>query len=419
MALLKIASAIAAQLASSFLLNFIFLVVYAMLVYVIRAQYERYKMLEDNRFVKPVGTVKDFVKESVLFGAVAGFITSFFSVVAGITVDSRSYEYMVLILIILRLINIRYLCIAYAGGILALINTVFGLKGSDASSILALIAILHIVESAMIYASPGKYSIPVLIKHKEGIVGAFFTQRFWPVPVVLLTFLPGAAGQSLLDIIAGGSWMPFRPEAAGAASSLGLGCIAAVLGYSDVCITKEPDKKSRETAGRLLLYSSMLLIIAWASVHIHVFKIIGAVFAIAGHEGIIIYGKHKEKNGRPLFETVRRGVKVFDIPVGSHAHRMGMKRGDVILSVNGRDVQTEEGIAGALMEFPTFIWVDAVDADGNKKYYEYRCFPNGADNLGIMTVPREERITYNIDYFEDMSVLKNMVQRFKGTGRTF
>lgn len=81
-------------------------------------------------------------------------------------------------------------------------------------------------------------------------------------------------------------------------------------------------------------------------------------------------------------------------------------------------MQTEEGIAEALRNFPTFIWIDAADIKGKEKKYEYKCYPEGINDLGIMIIPRENEVTYNIDYYENYSVLKNLVKRFRGNSRS-
>jgi hypothetical protein len=57
--------------------------------------------------------------------------------------------------------------------------------------------------------------------------------------------------------------------------------------------------------------------------------------------------------------------------------------------------------------------VDVVGWDGTQKSYEYKCYPEGYNFLGIISVPREKEVTYNTDYFEHLSILKNIVNRFR------
>jgi hypothetical protein len=412
---LKLASAVAREFASSFLLNFVFLFAYIFILNILKMQYGKYIGLRGNEISKSVKSLKELVKESAFFGAVTGFITSFAVIFLGITLEVKVFEYIILMSIGLSFINIRYICFSYSGGLLALGSLILGLQRIDIPSILALISILHLLESIMIYLNSGKDSIPVLIKKNNEIAGAFFVQKFWPVPIVLFTFINERRADGLGELIMGKWPMLFQPDLiSSGVLTLGLGCIVSVLGYSDVAITKTPEKKSKETSIQLFIYSVVLFTIAIAAIHFSVFKIIGPIFAIGVHELIIRYGHYREKNGDPLFKTVRRGIKVFDLLPGSHGEKMGLQRGDTILSINGNDVQTDEGMAAALKDFPPFIWIEVADPYGYRKTYEYKCYPGGTNDIGVLTVPRENRITYNVEYFENISILKNLVSRFKG-----
>lgn len=414
----RIASEIVNVFVSSFLMNFFFLFIYLVIIYFIRLQYVKYTDLQKNIGDIQVKTIKELLKESIFFGAVTGFISSFIVVFTGININIEMFQYLFFIIIILGIINIRFICFSYAGGILALGSILFRIPNVDVTSILGLIAILHIAESVLIYISAGKDSIPVLIKHKDGIVGAFFTQKYWPVPVVLLTLSAGSS-HGLASLFGTSWWTLLEPGAIAKTSlSIGLACIVGVLGFSDVAITKSPEKRNKETAFTLMVYSLVLLLIAILSSHNYILKVIGVIFSIVAHEVIVVYGKYREKNGKPLFLAVKRGIKVFDVLPESHAQKMGIKRGEVILSINGKDVQTEEGVSYALRDYPTFLWINSIDANSNAKTYEYKCYPSGLNNLGIMIVPRENQITYNVDDFEDISVLKNLVARFRGTGKS-
>ena len=51
--------------------------------------------------------------------------------------------------------------------------------------------------------------------------------------------------------------------------------------------------------------------------------------------------------------------------------------------------------------------------DGKEKTVEYKCFPGGYNTLGIITVPREKEVTYNIGYIERMGILQNIVNKFR------
>jgi hypothetical protein len=140
----------------------------------------------------------------------------------------------------------------------------------------------------------------------------------------------------------------------------------------------------------------------------------GAVFCIVGREAIHLVSTFYETRRKPLYSAVRRGIRVMDVLPGSHAAAMGLQRGDIILSINNNDVQSEEGINEALRGFPTYTWIQVKCWDGTEKTLEYKCYPGGYDTLGIITVPRETEVTYTTSYFERISILRNIVNRFKG-----
>lgn len=81
------------------------------------------------------------------------------------------------------------------------------------------------------------------------------------------------------------------------------------------------------------------------------------------------------------------------------------------------DVQTEEGITEALRKAPNLMWVKVIDAYGNEKIHEYKSYPDGVDKLEILTIPRENEVTYNIQYYEKINILKNLSKRFRDNGK--
>lgn len=413
--MMEIVASIARKLIEAFLLNYLFVFLYIIIIVFIRMQYEKYSDLQSGMESWQGKSIREITESIILVGLVTGFAGSFAIIGAGITIEAEAVKYLFFIMAALLLINIRFVCFAYPAGLLALISLVFKYPAVDVSSVLGLAAIMHLIESILIYLNKGKDSIPVFIKHKGEIAGAYLIRKFWPVPVVFLTVLMQNSAGDISALSNGGWWMLFRPRTIQTgAMALGLDCIIAVLCYSDLAITKHPETKSKRTAYAVFFYSIALFVIAFLSLQIPWLRFAGAIYCIAAREAIILYGRYIEKTGNPLFAPVRRGLKVMDILPGSHAKLMGMKRGDTILSVNGNDIQTEEGLNEALKDYPVFTWIQAVGWDGREKTYEYKCYPRGYDSLGIIPVPREVEVTYNTDNFEHMSIIKNIVTRFKG-----
>lgn len=419
MPILKISAAVSRELLASFMLNLKIIPVYAIIVLLTKTQYSKQIDLNTSHLRITRKSIWEIFRETIFFGVVTGFAAGILIIYFGIMLDARIYELLLLIMAIMLLFNIRYICLAYTGGILALASLIFKLPGIGVAPLLAMIAIIHFFEGILIYAGAGKDCMPVYIRSKQGIAGAFLTKRLWPVPMIFFAFvlqeyntaISGSINSITVD------WKTiFNPVTVGTgAMILGLDCAVSILCYTDMAITRQPERKSREMAVQFILYSLLLFFLAIAARNMFIFRIIGTIFAIGAHEAISLYSRYRERHGTPMFTPVRRGIRILDVPYSSHAHKMGMKRGDVILSINGKDVQTEEGMAEALSRFPAFVWIEAIGANGEKKKYEYKCYPEGLNNLGVLIIPRENEVTYNIDYFENYSILKNLVKRFKAT----
>ena len=90
------------------------------------------------------------LKNSVLAGLLAGLLGSGVSVFLGITVEQYGVNsgygtsgilYLWMIALSLSLFNLRYLCFSYAGGIVALMNLIFGFPSINPIGIIALVGI--------------------------------------------------------------------------------------------------------------------------------------------------------------------------------------------------------------------------------------------------------------------------------------
>ncbi len=411
--MLQMAGVIAAEMLAALFINYFFVFLYILVIMYIRAQHQRYSELQSAVYGKPERSLREITEQIILTGLIAGFISSFFTVAAGITIETETVRYLFLIMCFLLLFDLRLVCISYAAGILAAVSLVFGSPQVNIPSLLCLVAVLQLVESILVYLNRKGDCVPVFIKHNNEIAGAFLIRRFWMIPVVFFTHLmqPGVMS---LDFAQGWPMIFYSPAMESGAWALGLDCLVAVLCHTDIAITRHPEKKSIQSAGMLFVYSIALLAMAFFSLDVAWIGYIGVIFCVLGHEGIYFYSKLSERAGKPLYSAVRRGLRVMDVLADSHAAKMGLQRGDIILSINNNDIQTDEGVSEALREFPTFTWIHVLSWDGKEKTVEYRCFPGGYNTLGIISVPREKEVTYKTGYFERISILQNIVNRFRG-----
>lgn len=394
-------------------MNSLYMFIYIAAVLFIKLQYEKYLELNGEAGSYHRKSLQDIIIEITVIGLAAGLGGSLVIIALGITIEAEAVKYIFLSICILALINLRYACISYSAGLVAIISLITGYPRLDVPSLLGMAAVMQIVESLLIFFLGSRDSIPVFIKHKDELTGAFMIRKFWPVPIAFLTVFINKTVETVPYITF--NWRSlFTPEnLKTGAAALGLDCIVAILCYTDLAISTHPKKKTRRAGIHFFVYGVVLLLLSMASIDIVWLRYAAAVFCIGAHEGIILYGDYRERKGRPLFNPVRRGLKVLEVLPGSHAEKMGIQGGDTILGINGKDIQTIEGVQEALRQYPSYTWIDVAGWDGVSKTYEYKCYPDGYNSLGIISVPREKDVTYNTDYFEHLSILKNIVNKFR------
>ncbi len=310
---------------------FLFLVVCA----IIAVQYNRMEKMREGFFGVRAGRLKrDFIT-AIGYGLLGGLLVSFLVIFIGLTISGELY-YLWPVAILLMMINIRFICFAYAGGILALSNLIFGIPQINVSQILALVAVLHMVESFLILVSGHLGAVPAYIKgHKGEIVGGFTLQRFWPIPIVALAVIGGSAAGGGIEMP---DWWPLiTPGVATDPRNLTFALLPllAGLGYGDIAIARSPVEKSRLSAIFLGLYSLILLALAVPAGHYRVVALLAAVFSPLGHEGVIAIGRWLEFKGKPVYVPAEEGMRILDVQPDGPFWRAGLRPGDVVTAVNG------------------------------------------------------------------------------------
>lgn len=329
-----------------------FMLLMALVVALVALQYKRAESVRAGMFgVKTPRVWKD-TAAATLFGLAGGLAGSILMVLAGLTVTGSGSVFILLLLIagLLMLINPRFLCFAYAGGVVALLNIFTGWPQVNIYQVLALVALLHMVESILIFFSGHLGAVPAYFEDgSRRIVGGFTLQKFWPIPLVALTVI----GHSLYPGAFAGmpDWWPLiKPDVAGEPGRLEYVLVAVVagLGYGDLAIARNPREKSRISSLYLALYSAALFILSVLAQYFRPLALAAALFSPLGHELIIYIGKRIEMAGRPLFAISARGVRVLDVLADSTAWHMGIRSGDVLLALNGIPLRDQWTLAQAL-----------------------------------------------------------------------
>ena len=251
------------------------------------------------------------VLTSLGYGMAGGLLGSVLIVVLGISINDLGILYLWALAVLLMLVNPRFLCFSYAGGLLALFSLFTGYPKLNIPALMGLVAVLHLVESALILGSGHSGPLPVYVRNRFGrVVGAFNLQKFWPVPLVIIAAMTigqqALAGSAQIQMP---GWWPLLGTLGvpPAGAVLGIIPVVAALGYGELAVTCLPRERVRVTSLHLAIFSLVLLGLAVLAAHVPQTVILAALFAPLGHEVVIHAGQRSELQGQPRFVRLPAG----------------------------------------------------------------------------------------------------------------
>lgn len=334
---------------------------------------------------------------TVWSGWVAGLVISVAAVLLGVSVSGPGVVCIWAVSLILMLFRIRYLCFAYSIGVLGILQFVLsffpqamqeGTAGTlagavrelDIPALLVLAALLHLAEALLARWQGGGLAAPLFLEGKRGkVVGGFQQQAFWPLPLFLL--VPAAAGTGDL---------PWQPLLGG---GLGIVSLPVIIGYSEMTHSLLPGRKAARTAGRLLIYSGVLLGLALLAAWWSPLTLPAALAALLLHEGLSWYSALEERSASPIFVHPPRGRKVLAVLPGSPGQELGILPGEVLLKVNGVLLTEAAQLHEALRKNPAFCKLEVQNRDGESKYLQRAIYDGDHHQLGIILAPEPDEAT--------------------------
>jgi len=355
---------------TTFMLAFI-MPIFWIVLFICFMQYRRQAANEAKLFGYPINKLSGQMLYSIALGALGGFFAGAVFIFMGLSLEQIGLYFIWPVAILLLLINPRYLCFAYAGGIVGILvliarylavplfpglvdNAVIeSLLRVHIPAVLVLIGLLHLIEALLIYIGGHWGSSPIYLKENDGkVVGAHVLQRFWPIPLVamLATMIPEAeiVGVSMPE------WWPILEPAfepgPGKSFQYMVIPIAAGLGYADIALSSTPQERSRFSARYLGIYSIVLIIVAIGAEFLPYLVLPGVLFAPLGHELLILYGKKVEYSRQPRHLQWPGGVQLMAVLPKTDAEEAGLAAEDVIQKVNGESVEDTGDLANKIDE---------------------------------------------------------------------
>ncbi len=360
--------------------------IFWIVVLLVYLQYRRAARMEQKLFGRIINPVGKQVLVSTGLGVVGGVLASLIMLLLGLSLTQIGLLFIWPVALLLLLVHPRYLCFAYAGGIvgvavlvlrfllLPLVPALAGyaivasLMEIHIPALLALVGLLHLIESLLIRLGGQRGSSPLYFKLADGeIVGAFSLQRFWPIPLAAL--LATIVLETEIQGVSMPEWWPLLKPALELEPGQTLQYLAfpamAALGYSDMAISSSPREKTAGTARYLSLYSIILIGLALASEFWTLLMPLGVLFAPLGHEAVIYYGNRLEQSRPARYRSSAEGVPLMMVLPQSAASRAGLRAGDVVRRVNGVPVGDDLELLGRLEEGYFMTMIEGIREGGS------------------------------------------------------
>lgn len=364
--------------------------------------YRRQMLLERRLFAVKMHSWIEHTWHAWLGGLLAGLAVSAAAIGLGISFTAEVILALWAVALLLLLFRVRFLCLAYSGGVLALaqfaLNAfapawapegflapfVAAIREMDAAGLLILVALLHAAEAWLIRKQAARMAGPLFMESKRGrIVGAYQMQGLWPIPLLLL-----------FPSVTTGTPLPWTPLL-GTGWEQGWTLIAfpVVIGFSELTFTRLPQEKAAVSASRLFAYAAILLALGLAASWWRPLVPLAAIAALGLHEALIWFSRREENERSPVFTHDPLGLRVLAVLPGSPAEALGIRIGEVIAKANGVPVRTKEQLHQALRANAAFCKLEVYNRDGEVRFLQRALYAGEHHQLGVLLAP-DDRVAF-------------------------
>ncbi|OPH54519.1 serine protease [Paenibacillus ferrarius] len=365
--------------------------------------YRKQIQMERKLFHTRLHSLLNETWRTVLWGWIGGLIASLLLLFIGVSVEADVVILLWVLTVVLVMFRIRFLCLAYAVGIMGLAQVILSwlpnsanlqadvpilgvVAGADIASLLVIVAVLHLLEGFLVGFQGARMATPLFLERKRGqIVGAQQLQGFWPVPLFLLVPLAGGSTLSLPWETLFGSNL---------ASGWTLLAFPAMIGFTELTISKLPRKQARFSASLLYLYGLVLLGAAIAAHYWSPLILLGALLSIALHEGLVRYSQWKEEKQVPFYVHSPRGLMVLSVVPNSPAQDLGIQVGELLHKVNGHKIKTKTDLHVAMGINSAFCRLEVLNDQGEVRFLHRAIYAGEHHQLGIILAPDQDALYF-------------------------
>jgi hypothetical protein len=368
-------------------------------------QYRIQIQLERKLFHTRLHSLFGEIWRVLLWGWIAGIAASLAMAAVGAAVRMEAVLLIWLLALVLMLFRVRFLCFAYSIGIVGVMHALLSLtawrpaqetaaQAVDAlvslhmPSLLALVAVLHLLEAVLMYAQGSRMAVPLFLQGKRGkIIGGYSIRGFWPVPLFLL--VPLSSGGSSFS-------MPWTPWFAADLPLTGWTFLTfpVIIGFSAETVSELPRDKVKTSATQLAVYGLAALLLALIAQFWPIFVGISSMLVVLLHEAVILLGGRRENSKAPLYVHHAKGLRVLGVLPGTPAAEMGIQPGEIIHRVNGVKVRSKEELHHALSVNPAFCKLEVINRQGESKFLQRAIFSGEHHQLGIILAPDEHALYF-------------------------
>lgn len=367
-------------------------------------QYRRQVGLERHLFGVRVTSPEMQAVRSLGFGAIGGVAATLLISGLGIVLNPADFAYVWGVAIFLTLFNLRFICFAYAGGILSVVSLILNtlpeynidwnwlagayedLRALSIPHLLSLVAVLHLIEALLVALQGNEGASPVFVQSRRGrLIGGFILQKFWVIPLAAVA----VTGTSSFNTP---PWWGVLPLIG--AQGLQILPIPAVLGFSSLALARHPREKAIRTARWLALYALILLGLSIGGGYVPALLWLAALYSPIAHEVLVWWEMVDEKVSQPLFVNPLHGLRILALLPGSLAESMELKPGEIILKANGVPVNTPFDLHFAINQNPAYIKLEVIDENGGIRFVGKPRFSGDHHGLGLILTPDESAKEY-------------------------